>query len=247
MNGTRTTKRQSLLSVSVDAEKAGRTLPFLSTGPAKIEFKTPLTLLVGENGCGKTTLLEAIAVRCGIRPGGGASYEQTEDERPGTAISDATSVRWSFMPIPGTFLRADRIADSRDESARTRKRLRMAVTGEWRALDEQSRGESMLSTLAAEVDASEAKLYLLDEPEAALSPERQMLLFRLLDALIRDGRSQAIVATHSPMLMAHPEAAILWMDENGIKPRKLSSVPHWNLSARLFGDTDRFITRLLAE
>ena len=94
----------------------------------------------------------------------------------------------------GIFIRADRFA----ELMATTGRLPMATTGEWRVPEEQSRGEGVLSLLTARVDASEGMLYILDEPETGLSPQRQMALLCLLDDVFRDGRSQALVATPLP-------------------------------------------------
>jgi predicted ATPase len=82
--------------------------------------------------------------------------------------------------------------------------LPMPETGQWRLADEQSRGEGVLSLLTARVDGSEDVLYLLDEPESGLSPQRRMALLCLLHDLHNDGRSQALVATDSPILMSQP-------------------------------------------
>ena len=121
----------------------------------------------------------------------------------------------------GLFLRADRFAETMARAVR----LPMATTGEWRLADEQSRGEGVLSLLTARVDASESLLFLLDEPETGLSPQRQMALLCLLDALHRDGRSQALVATHSPILMSYPGCDLLWIDRDGVNRRSLADVP----------------------
>jgi predicted ATPase len=121
----------------------------------------------------------------------------------------------------------------------------MPSTGEWRLADEQSRGEGVLSLLTARVDASEGLLFILDEPETGLSPQRQMALLILLDELFQDGRSQAIVATHSTMLMAHPGADLLWIDENGIERRPLDEIPHWRDMRRFMRDPEGVVRRLL--
>ena len=211
-------KPPSLLrTIRVDPARGGERaaqLPFLSQGPVEIRMRAPLTLLVGENGSGKTTLLEAVAARCAIRPGGGRSYAATEGDRDATAISAAVEVAFAGRRPKGLFLRADRFAETMARAGR----LPMATTGEWRMADEQSRGEGVLSLLTARVDASEGMLFLLDEPETGLSPQRQMSLLCLLDELHRDGRSQAVVATHSPILMAHPGADLLWLDQFGVTP-----------------------------
>jgi predicted ATPase len=216
-------------------------LPFLSHGPVEIQLRSPLTFLIGENGSGKTTLLEAIAARCAIRPGGGQSYAETEYDRASTAISEAVTVQFAAWRQKGLFLRADRFAEMMTRAGR----IPMATTGEWRLADEQSRGEGVLSLLTARVDASESLLYLLDEPETGLSPQRQMALLCLLDALYQDGRSQAVVATHSPILMSHPGCDRLWIDKDGINRRPLADIPPWRDMNRFMRDPDAALHRLL--
>lgn len=232
-----------LSRVRIDGALAGDAairLPCLQHGPLEIAFRAPLTVLVGENGSGKTTILEAIAARCGIRPGGGQSYRQTEDDRADTALSSATVVE-AQRGLRGFFLRADRLHEMQAHTGR----LPLATTGEWREADAQSRGEGVMSLLNARVDASEAKLFLLDEPETGLSPQRQMALLVLLDGIVRDGRSQAVVATHSPMLMAHPAADCLWLDEDGIDRRPLDDIDHWRTMHRFMRDPAAALKRLL--
>jgi predicted ATPase len=234
-----------LRSFRIDPARGGdriERLPFLSHGPVEVQLRSKLTFLIGENGSGKTTLLEAIAARCAIRPGGGRSYAETDDEREATAISAAVEVMFAVPRRPkGLFLRADRFAETMARAGR----LPMPGTGEWRLANEQSRGEGVLSLLTARVDASEGLLYLLDEPETGLSPQRQMALLCLLDELHRDGRSQAVVATHSPILMSHPASDHLWIDEAGITRRSLEELPHWRDMRRFMRDPEAALRRLL--
>jgi predicted ATPase len=241
----RSAKRLLLNSFRVDPARGGERverLAFLSQGPVEVALRAPLTFLIGENGSGKTTLLEALAARCAIRPGGGRSYAETDDDREATAISDAVDVQFAGGHRPkGLFLRADRFAETMARAGR----LPMATTGEWRLGDEQSRGEGVLSLLTARVDASEQLLFLLDEPETGLSPQRQMALLCLLDDLHRDGRSQALVATHSPILMSHPAADLLWIDEAGVTRKELEEMPHWRDMRRFMRDPVSAISRLL--
>jgi predicted ATPase len=235
-----------LRGVRVDPSRGGERiarLPFLSHGPVALTFHTPVTFLIGENGSGKTTLLEAIAARCSIRPGGGRSYAETDDDREATAISDAVDVTFGGRRPKGMFLRADRFAETMAHAGR----IPMPGTGEWRLAEEQSRGEGVLSLLTARVDASEGLLFILDEPETGLSPQRQMALLCLLDDLHRDGRSQAIVATHSPILMSHPGSDRLWIDEDGIAERPLDDIQHWRDMRRFMRDPDAALKRLLEE
>jgi predicted ATPase/Icc-related predicted phosphoesterase len=235
-----------LRRVRIDPARGGERLarlPFLSRGPVDIQLRRPLTLLIGENGSGKTTLLEAIAARCAIRPGGGGSYAETEDERADTAISAAVDVSFGGYRPKGLFLRADRFAETMARAGR----LPMPGTREWRLAEEQSRGEGVLSLLTARVDASEGMLFILDEPETGLSPQRQMALLGLLDALHGDGRSQALVATHSPILMSHPGCDRLWIDGTGITRRALADIPHWRDMQRFMARPDDALDRLLTK
>ena len=233
-----------LRSIRIDPARSGERaerLPFLSSGPVEILLRRPLTFLIGENGSGKTTLLEAVAARCAICPGGGRSYAEHEHDREPTAISAAVEVTFAGRRPKGLFLRADRVADPMARAGR----LPMPETGEWRLADEQSRGEGVLSLLTARVDASEGLLFILDEPETGLSPQRQMALLCLLDELHRDGRSQALVATHSPILLSHPEADLLWIDADGITRRSLDEIPHWRDMRRFMADPKTALRRLL--
>jgi predicted ATPase len=217
-------------------------LPFLKGGPVDIKLQSPLTLLVGENGSGKTTLLEAIAARCAIPPFGGESYREVDDDRPETAASQAVKLEFSCHRPPGWFMRADRlhVATAREDPLRMGHR-----TEEWRRLDEQSRGASMLSLLTAEIDRGNSELFLLDEPDTGLSPKRQIALLRLLDEIGRQSRSQAIVATHSVVLMAHPEADLPWLDDTGIFRRPRDDLPHWSVMSDLMRDPRRFLRSVL--
>ena len=237
--------RLLLRSIRVDpargGERAGQ-LPFLQHGPVEVELQSPLTFLAGENGSEKTTLLEAVAAQCAIRPGGGRSYAETDGDPDATALSPAVEVAFAGRRPRGLFLRADRFAETMARAGR----LPMPATGEWRLAEEQSRGEGVLSLLTARVDASEGLLYLLDEPETGLSPQRQMALLCLLDDLHRDGRTQALVATHSPILLAHPGADLLWIDEDGITRRPLADIPHWRDMRRFMADPAAALGRLLA-
>lgn len=201
-------------------ERIGR-LPFLAHGPVAVALRSRLTFLVGENSSGKTTLLEAIAARCAIRPGGGGTCAETDADRAPTAISRAVEVEFGGFRPKGLFLRADRFAETMAEAGL----LPMPATGEWRRAEEQSRGEGVLSLLSARVDASEQLLGLLDE-------------------LHRDGRSQALVATHSPILMSHPGGDLLWIGEDGIARRALEDIPHWRDMRRFMRDPGTAVSRL---
>jgi len=236
--------------VAIDPTAAGKRLerlPFLQKGPVALTLSKPITILAGENGCGKTTLIEAIAAKCGIRPDGGREYRETEDRRKSTALSKAVEVSFAGgRAFSGLFLRADKL-DKQAKAATGENRVQMPMTDEWRDATEQSRGEAILSLLAGTLESSERRLFLLDEPEAALSPARQLVLLRLLDSIHQDGRSQVVLASHSTILMAHPEADIFWIDEDGIQRRDLDEIEHWRIMRRVVMDRDRFVAGLLED
>jgi predicted ATPase len=238
--------RQIGITPKVGNERIDR-LTFLQNGAVTIALSKPITILAGENGCGKTTLIEAIAARCGINPDGGREYREVEDRRRETALSQSVTVTYTGgRSFSGMFLRADKL-DKQARAATGDARVRMPITDEWRDATRQSRGETILSLLSAALDSSERRLFLLDEPEAALSPARQLVLLRLLDAIHKDGRSQVVIASHSTILMSHPEAEIFWIDESGIRRRALEEVEHWRIMKRVLMDRRRFIDDLLTE
>jgi predicted ATPase len=244
------TTARLLQHVAIDPKGAGKRLErlaFLHKGPVALSLTKPITILAGENGSGKTTLIEAIAATCGIRPDGGREYQETEDRRRSTALSSAVTVSFAGgRTFSGIFLRADKL-DKQARAATGENRVRMPLTDEWRDATEQSRGETILSLLAAALESSERRLFLLDEPEAALSPARQLVLLRLLDSIHQDGRSQVVLATHSTILMAHPGADIFWIDEEGIERRDLDQIDHWRIMRRVLMDRERFIAGLLGD
>jgi predicted ATPase len=240
-----------LRSFSVNGTGTGERserLAFAANGKISVTLRKPLTFLVGENGSGKTTLLEAVASRCGIRPRGGVSYGEIDEEREITDLSGSVEVDFrrpppggGSRPKGGMFLRADTLHEAVSRAGHVR-----SPNGDWREATSQSRGEGMLSLLDAALEASERMLFLLDEPETGLSPARQLSLLCLLDGIARDGRSQAIVATHSPILMSHPKADILWIDSEGMEFRELDDVPHWNDMRRFMASPESYHRHLFA-
>lgn len=177
-----------------------------------LHIKTPVTFFTGENGSGKSTLLEAIAVNYGFNAEGGSRDFRFETKDTHSTLSQCIRLYKGFSrPEDGFFLRAEsfyNVASYVDEIYESEPYLRDRNFG--KSLHEQSHGESFLSLVLNRFRGH--GIYILDEPEAALSPQRQLSLLLQIHALSKEG-SQFIIATHSPILMALPEATILSFDQ----------------------------------
>jgi predicted ATPase len=212
----------------------------------RIEFHPKVTFIIGENGSGKSTLLEAIAVNWGFNPEGGSRNFRFSTRASHSRLSDFLRVAKSHRrPKDGFFLRAESFFNVATEI----ERLDEDVGGPpiinaygGRSLHEQSHGESFLVLLNERFRGD--ALYLLDEPEAALSPTRQMAALRRVHELVGDG-SQFIIATHSPILMSYPNARILLVDEEGIRPVAYTDTEHFLVARAFLNDHQKAINRLL--
>ena len=181
-----------------------------------LEFGKNITFFVGENGTGKSTLTEALAVACGFNgEGGTADYRFSTFDDVSELGRALKVVRGFRRPKSGCFFRAEsffnvasKAEDYRDGTAKSVYYARYGG----RSLHEQSHGESFLSYFQS---FSEAGLYLMDEPEAALSPQRQLALFIQIAKMAKGG-SQFVIATHSPILLAIPGAEIYSFDGEGL-------------------------------
>lgn len=212
----------------------------------QLVFDSPVTFLVGENGCGKSTLLEALAVNLGFNPEGG-----TRNMMFSTA--DSHSELWQLVavakgtarPRDGFFLRAEsyyNLASYLDRLESEQSGLLDSYGG--RSLHRQSHGESFLA--AVENRFGGQGLYLLDEPEAALSPARVLQLMAHMDRLVKQN-SQFVVCTHSPMLMAFPGAAVLEITENGIAKVPYRQTAHYRIMQEFLNRPERMLGYLLEE
>lgn len=198
----------------------------------RIEFETGITGIIGPNGSGKSTILEAIAVALGFNPEGGS-----RNFRFGTRPSHSElhqyvrAVRSIQRPRDGFFLRAESYFNVATEIERIDAEpgpgAPIGPAFGPRALHEQSHGESFLALVEHRFRGN--GLYLLDEPEAALSPMRQMTLLSRLQALV-EMRSQFIIATHSPILLAYPGATIYECTPAGIQRRTYEETEHFRVT-----------------
>jgi len=217
-----------------------------------LEFSTPLTLFMGENGSGKTTLLEAIAGLCGLPIGGGGRTELASDLvfRSGPHARLLSALRPSFLARPrdGYFVRAEnlvRLADLLEERARDPDfRANPYSSYGGRSLHTRSHGEAFLSIFEHRLHAG--GVLVMDEPEAALSPQRQLTLLAHLQAFLQSGTTQVFIATHSPILMTFPGATLLEVSQTGIAPVRLEDTSHYHVTRGILEHPERYWKHLLA-
>jgi len=234
--------------------KSGERLePYLRELPAvqrllfgePLSFSSDVTFFVGENGMGKSTLLEAIAVACGFNAEGGSRSFDFSTSRTHSNLYESLVVSRQAYPKDGFFLRAESFYNAAtylDELDGETPGLLDSYGGV--SLHRQSHGESFFSLVQNRFGGR--GLYLLDEPEAALSPMKQMALLVQIDELVKR-RSQFIIATHSPILMAYPGAQVLLFSEEGIKAVSYRETEHYQLSRRFLENPERMLDILLGE
>lgn len=188
----------------------------------ELTFKKPVTFFVGENGSGKSTLLEAVAIACGFNPEGGTrNYTFSTNDTHSQLYEAIDIVKGPVHSDWGLFLRAEsfyNVATQAEEYSRSSlsgNEQEMFARYNGRSFHKQSHGESFMSLL--ENDIQDRGLYFLDEPEAALSPNGQLKLLSLIHKYANRG-AQFIIATHSPILLATPDATILEFTKRGIDP-----------------------------
>lgn len=204
----------------------------------RLDFDKNVTYFVGENGTGKSTLLEAIAIRYGFNPEGGTlNYSfSTYDDTSG--LADAVLLSKGYKrPRASYFFRAESFFNV------ATKAIDYESTYGGRNLHEQSHGESFLAffqTFRGE------GIYLMDEPEAALSPQRQLTLFVQIARMARQG-AQFIVATHSPFLLGMPEADIYTFDDGKIHRCRYEDTESYQVTELFINNREAVTKRLLDE
>ncbi|CAM5784626.1 MULTISPECIES: AAA family ATPase [Brevibacillus] len=205
----------------------------------RIDLTSSVTFLAGENGSGKSTLLEAIAYQCGFHTAGGSRANSYHVDRAEAALGDYIRLSWMPKMTDGFFLRAEsfyQFASHIDEAERIEPNGYRAYGG--RSLHEQSHGESFLSLFANRFNGK--GIYLLDEPEAALSPMRQLAFLYLMMDLVKEG-AQFLIATHSPILMGFPGATILSFDESPLAEVRYEETEHYQLTRRFLENRKAFL------
>jgi predicted ATPase len=216
------------------------TSPLLANG-LNLRFTTPVTFLVGENGAGKSSLLEALAWAVGFGAQGGARDNSYTEGADGQVLGRALRLDWRQRVADGFFLRAEtffNFASYLEDVGSTF----LAYGG--KSLHDQSHGEAFLSLFE---NRFEDGLYLLDEPEAALSPQRQMTFLSILHQLASKKVAQFIIATHAPMLMTLPGATILSIEDGVLRPVTYQETEHYQLTRDFLNKPERYHRYLFQE
>ncbi|MEK3888655.1 AAA family ATPase [Bacillus sp. FSL K6-3431] len=214
----------------------------------ELDFHPQVTYLIGENGMGKSTLLEAIAIAAGFNPEGGTfNFNFSTHESHSVLGEYLRLIKGVQRPKDGFFLRAEtyyNVATHIEELDKEPGGGRVIDQFGGVSLHEQSHGESFF---AAFLNRFQGKgLYIMDEPEAALSPLRQLSMLSRIHELVQQD-SQFIIATHSPILMAYPNAQIYEFSPEGIQEKALEETQHYLLLKQFFDDKDRILHHLFKE
>ena len=208
----------------VDWDQYPLNLPMIDNAGLDIRFDNPVTIIVGENGSGKSTILEAIASACGFSDTGGAlgmgaveaAAASGED---GGRLGRLMKTSWLPQVREGWFFRAETFFDV--------ARYLDAAGSTIADFLSASHGEGFLQFF--EERLGRQGTYFFDEPESALSPTRQFDFLKILRRMQREGKSQVIMATHSPILMALPDAALWHISRFGLQPIALEDTDHYRI------------------
>lgn len=204
-----------------------------------------VTFLVGENGSGKSTLLEGIADQCGFSLRGGNRNHLLGQDTAGyeSPLGKHLHLTWTPRRITnGFFMRAEsffNFASYIDEVAKSDPRVLNAYGG--KSLHQQSHGESFLSLFNNQFTSG---IYILDEPEAALSPARILAFISVIHELQISERAQFIIATHSPMLICYPDAAVFEFSDSGVQQTTYQETEHFQLTKSFLDNPALYLRHL---
>ncbi|WP_245595264.1 AAA family ATPase [Fictibacillus gelatini] len=215
----------------------------------ELNFHPDVTYLIGENGMGKSTLLEAIAIAIGFNPEGGTfNFNFSTRDSHSELERYVRLIRGVARPKDGFFLRAETFynvatnIEEMDSEPFAGNRVIDSFGGV--SLHEQSHGEAFFATFSNRFRGN--GIYILDEPEAALSPLRQLSMLAKIHDLVKRN-SQFIIATHSPILMAYPDATIFELTEEGVQETSLEETNHYSIMKQFFENKERLLHHLLNE
>ncbi len=212
----------------------------------RLRFTGPVTFFVGENGSGKSTLLEGIAGAFGLNPEGGTRHVRFATRASHSPLfRDLVLTKTRPASTDSYFLRAETFYNlaSVIERPEDRRAYDLEVFG-GQSLHERSHGEAFLALVLHRLRGN--GFYLFDEPEAALSPTRQLALLAAMQQLVKKG-SQFIIATHSPLLLAYPEATIYLFGAGEPQQIAYRDTEHYQVTRGFLENPERMLRELMAE
>ncbi len=233
-------------TMRIEATPSGTVFPFSIPVIQKgmnLQFKSVVTFIVGENGSGKSTILEAMANKCGYNLGGGNKNHLYEHHETESQLWKFMTLSWYKKPFDGFFLRAESFynfaayIDSLQD-------LRVLDAYGGKSLHHQSHGESFLSLFANKFDRG---FFILDEPEAALSPMRQLSLLSIINELENNGKVQFVIATHSPILLSYPGATIYNIVNDDIVEMNFKDTEHYRVTKSFLEAPESYYRHLFKE
>jgi predicted ATPase len=242
MTGARYLQRVSVVADRIEnADDFPYSLPVVQG--LSLTFTKPVTFLVGENGSGKSTIIEGIAEVCGLPASGGSRNEAGERHGPDQRSALGRVLRPSFSKRPrdGYFFRAElqahfaSLLEQRRDDPDFRGDPFAAYGGQ--SLHTRSHGEAFLAVI---LNRMKAGLFIMDEPESALSPQRQLTLLARMFELVEEGDTQFIIATHSPILLTFPGAEIISLDQVPPTAVALADTSHYQITRGILESPARY-------
>lgn len=222
-------------------------IPCIRAEPFAIEFTHTVTILVGQNGSGKSTIIEALAAICGFGAEGGSTAYNLGEERD-EAFSKFLRAAWLPKVTEGFYTRAETIHSLVKQMdmyhVQTGGGMNDAEDYSGRELEELSHGEGYSALFRNKI--RDFGVYIMDEPEAALSPSKQIDFVRMLHEKEKSGRHQFIIATHSPFIMAYPGACVLHLTPKGIIERSYKQTENFKILQEFYYDPKSFMDRVLS-
>lgn len=242
------------LSHAIDYKHYPFSLPIIKN-LHEIKFPTKVTFFVGENGTGKSTILEALALKAGFGIEGGSRnihFKTSQDNTyTGTELlSEQFTLSWRIKPKNGYFFRAEsffNVANYLDHIAREGGEGSEKTYAPYggKSLHQQSHGESFLSFF--ENRLGNGGFFIFDEPEAALSPQRQLTLTSIIHEMCKNTNVQFIIATHSPLLLAYPDATIYSCDSDTLKTISYHDTQHYQITKQFLDNPEQYLHYLFNE
>ncbi|MCC2647129.1 MAG: hypothetical protein K0R02_1194 [Rickettsiaceae bacterium] len=236
-----------LKAISMDCKDLPSEYPFnvpiFNRDKFILEFKAPVTFFVGENGSGKSTIMESIAWNCGFNIGGGSKdhfYQSSQIENFSAIEALNQKMRFSWLPkmSSGFFVRAESFynyinyANEVPDGGAYEKDLHY-----------KSHGEAFLNMF--EYRLQKQGIFLFDEPEAALSPIRQIKFLKLLHQMKKHTNSQFIIITHSPIIMSYPDADIYNFIDGDIKKTNIKQVEHYRVVRDFINNPEKYLAEIM--